>query len=118
MTKDRGFNKLKGVTITKINAKAINEVALFDDAGNFYVIGSETGPLGIPVLTLTKHKEQKYELPRTPRPRVSNPGRLLEREKELNGKKPKPKPVMAKPKPVMAAWPYPPEKETKKRKKD
>lgn len=98
MTKDRGFNKLKGVTIEKINAKAINEVTLFDGDGNFYVIGSELGPLNIPVLTLTKYKEQKYKLPDVRR-RVSK-----------------------KPKPVMAAWPYPPEDKklppAKKPKKD
>lgn len=91
MTKDRGFNKLKGVTIEKINAKAINEVALFDGDGNYYVIGTELGPLGIPVLTLTKFKEHKYEIPR------------------------------ARPKAKFAAWPYPPEDEkpapTKKQRK-
>lgn len=87
MTKDRGFDKLKGVTIEKVNTKAINEVVLFDGDGNFYVIGTELGPLSIPVLTLTKYKEQTYELPRTHRLHVNNPGRIVEREKELNDKK-------------------------------
>ncbi len=91
----KGFDKLKGVKITRVIANAINEVLLFDDDGNYYRIEAEAGPLGIPVLELQKYKEVKYELPRVPRVRVT-------------------KPEVSKALPPVAAWPYPPAKKAKK----
>ena len=54
MTDDtRGFSRLICNRIIKVDAGAINEVVLHDELGNTYYIRTETGPIGIPVITLT-----------------------------------------------------------------
>jgi hypothetical protein len=63
MSKDRGFKKLVGKTIEKVNAKAINEVLLVGEDGYHYVIEAEVGPLGIPVISLKKLDLTKDILP-------------------------------------------------------
>lgn len=58
----RGFNKLKGVTVTGVDATCVNEVSLTDGA-HIFAIEAEVSPDGIPVLTLTKRKVTKFKLP-------------------------------------------------------
>lgn len=64
MSKDRGFKKLNGVTVLKVDAAAINEVVLLCSDGYIYTIESEIvslgiGPAGIPKLVLTRRKDTK-----------------------------------------------------------
>ncbi len=63
MSKDRGFKKLVGKTIKAVNTKVINEVLLTDEDGTDYVIGTEVGIGGIPIITLKKLKPSRYEVP-------------------------------------------------------
>ena len=59
MTKSRGFSALKGVTISRVDASAINQVVLLDTEGKYtYTIDVEVNN-GIPVLTLAKRKNNK-----------------------------------------------------------
>jgi hypothetical protein len=57
MTKDRGFKKLKGFTIGRVDASCINHVVLFADDGKtaFMISAEMDGPLNIPVLSIVKH---------------------------------------------------------------
>jgi len=54
----KGFSKLKGATIIQVDATAINEVFLRDDAGNYYIIEA-----GISSLSLRKYKVVEVEHP-------------------------------------------------------
>lgn len=57
MSKSRGFKKLKGVTVAKVNEACANFVVLEDYEGGRYVIEA-TVENNIPILTLTKEKKQ------------------------------------------------------------
>lgn len=60
----RGFSSLRGKTITKVHAGAINEVKLTDSDGNVWVLCAETNLTGIPMLSLEKEiktVELKYK---------------------------------------------------------
>lgn len=58
MSKDRGFKKLVGQTITAVNAKCVNEVVITAGTRKF-VIGAEVQPPGIPVISVTEREEAK-----------------------------------------------------------
>jgi hypothetical protein len=60
MTKDRGFNKLKGKTIKAVRVDAINQILLLCDDGTLFEI---TDGGGISII-LEKHKEKLDALPR------------------------------------------------------
>lgn len=55
MTKARGFKKLKGETITKVDESCVNMIALWDSKDNGYLIEVDMSQ-GVPVLTLRKVK--------------------------------------------------------------
>ena len=56
----KGFQKLEGVTITKVDASCVNQVILCDSEGNTFTIDVEQqGAGGIPLLRLTKAKPRK-----------------------------------------------------------
>lgn len=57
MSKSRGFKKLKGVTVAKVNETCANFVVLEDYEGRRYLIEA-TVENNIPILTLTKEKKQ------------------------------------------------------------
>lgn len=58
MTKDRGFKKLKGVTISKVDASCVNMVALWDSEGKYgFLINAEVVN-GVPVMSLTRIKNK------------------------------------------------------------
>lgn len=58
MTKDRGFKKLKGVTISKVDASCVNMVALWDSEGKYgFLINAEVVN-GVPVMSLTRVKNK------------------------------------------------------------
>lgn len=60
MSKNRGFSALKGVTISRVDASAVNQVVLLDHEGkNTFTINVELSELGVPVLTLTKRRHNK-----------------------------------------------------------
>jgi len=59
MSKNRGFSALKGVTISRVDAAAVNQVVLLDSDGKYiYTIDVDVTD-GIPVLTLTKRRNNK-----------------------------------------------------------
>jgi hypothetical protein len=55
----RGFNKLKGVTIIKVDARCVNQIKLVGDDGYTYTIDAETGIGAIPRMILTSDKPKK-----------------------------------------------------------
>lgn len=67
----RGFNKLKGVTVTGVDATCVNEVIL-TDGERTYIIEAAVNETGIPVLTLRTRKVTKFKLPNT-RTRIIKP---------------------------------------------
>jgi hypothetical protein len=54
----RGFNHIVGVTVTEVDACAINEVVLKGDDGFEYVLEADiiTWPFAIPVISLKKRR--------------------------------------------------------------
>ena len=52
---NRGAKQLIGVTIARVDASAINEIKLIGDDGVEYTFAAESGPLGIPVVYVTKY---------------------------------------------------------------
>lgn len=58
MTKDRGFKKLVGITITAVNAKCVNEVVITAGTRKF-VISVEFMAPGIPIISVTEGEEVK-----------------------------------------------------------
>ena len=56
MSKDRGFKKLKGVTISKVDASCVNVVSLLDEDGKHCYTIEAVVENGIPVLTLERRK--------------------------------------------------------------
>lgn len=59
----RGFRKLEGVTVVKVDASCINSVGLIGSDGTTYRIDVEVGPLGIGELRLTRASAPKSILP-------------------------------------------------------
>mgnify|MGYP003395408584 CR=1 FL=1 len=67
MTKDRGFKKLKDVFISRVDAKCVNQVVLWDDDKfHAYVIDVEMQN-DIPVLTCTRMDEEEFKKLRKPK---------------------------------------------------
>lgn len=68
MTKDRGFKKLKGFTIDRVDASCINHVVLFADDGKtaFMITAEIDGPLSIPTLSLVKNVNNKKAMKLNP----------------------------------------------------
>jgi hypothetical protein len=56
VTKDRGFNKLKGVTIKAVSASCVNHTMLLSEDGWIFMIDAEIEN-GIPVMKVTRYKE-------------------------------------------------------------
>jgi hypothetical protein len=52
----RGFGKLCGKNIFSVDTEAINAVMLETDEGERFTIEAESGPLGIPVIKLTRYE--------------------------------------------------------------
>ena len=55
----KGFKKLVGVTITKVDDACVNSVVLADAEGNTYTISVEIVSIGVERLSLTKEKARK-----------------------------------------------------------
>ena len=104
MSKKRGFEKLKGVTIGKIKVDAINEVVLFDETGeHFYVIEAEpAGPYGLPIISLSKYKNNKQAAV-IPEKKLATLARAQEKAAKKQPQKKKDAPGL---------WPFPSEDNT------
>ncbi len=50
----RGFKKLNGITVHKVETTCINEVVIESSIGVKYTITAELSDIGIPVISLTK----------------------------------------------------------------
>jgi hypothetical protein len=81
--KTRGFKKLKGKTIKDVRTNAINEVEILCEDGTYFTIDGDTGPFGLPVISLDKKKGTHTNLPEPPQTTSDS----------------------------IWQWPYPPEKE-------
>lgn len=59
MSKSRGFKKLKGITIGKVDAACVNYIVLYDEENKtaFHIEAEVEN--GIPVLTLKEYKNRK-----------------------------------------------------------
>lgn len=51
---NRGAKQLIGTTIARVDASAVNEIKLVGTDGVEYTFAAEAGPLGIPVVFVTK----------------------------------------------------------------
>lgn len=99
MNKSRGFSALKGVTISAVDAAAVNQVVLLDATGEYiYTIDVES-PAGIPILSLSKQKNHKYKKAKGAK---KNDGSLV-----INKARPSKSPFVSK----EAAWPWPMKKD-------
>ncbi len=61
MATKRGFSKLKGMKIRSVDSTCINVVNIVDSKGDKYVIETELGPFGLPVLFMRKVTEFENE---------------------------------------------------------